>query len=65
VDIPVTHVPAGSGNAFAKTQMEIAGELCKDEESIYLVVKNRLKEFNIVRYEMENRGEPVYSFLAF
>lgn len=28
--IPVTHVPAGSGNAFAKTQMEIAGEECKD-----------------------------------
>lgn len=23
--LPVTHVPAGSGNAFAKTQMELAG----------------------------------------
>jgi diacylglycerol kinase family enzyme len=41
--LPVTHVPAGSGNAFAKTQMEEAGELCKDEESIYLVIKNRTR----------------------
>ena len=29
--IPVTHVPAGSGNAFSKTQATKAGELCKDE----------------------------------
>lgn len=46
--LPVTHVPAGSGNAFAKTQMEIAGEQCKDEESIFLAVKNRRKQFNII-----------------
>ncbi len=27
---PVTHVPAGSGNAFAKYQMTLAGEACED-----------------------------------
>ena len=47
-NIPVSHVPAGSGNAFAKTQMSCAGELCKDEESIYLIIKNNRKRFNIV-----------------
>lgn len=28
--LPVTHVPAGSGNAFAKTQTTMAGEDCDD-----------------------------------
>ena len=29
--VPVTHAPAGSGNAFAKYQMTLAGEACEDE----------------------------------
>ena len=28
--IPVTHVPGGSGNAFAKEQTVLAGEECRD-----------------------------------
>lgn len=28
--IPVTHVPAGSGNAFAKYQTILADEACED-----------------------------------
>lgn len=48
VDIPVTHVPAGSGNAFAKSQTSMAKELCKDEESIFLVLKNRKYKFNVM-----------------
>ena len=48
VDLPVTHVPAGSGNGFAKTQTVNAGELCKDEEAIFLAVKNRVTGFHLI-----------------
>lgn len=48
VDLPITHVPGGSGNAFAKTQTLRAGENCHDEEVIYLAIKNRIGEFNIM-----------------
>ncbi len=46
--IPVTHVPAGSGNAFAKTQTTMAGEDCDDETSIFLVVKGRTTRMNLI-----------------
>ena len=39
--IPVSHVPGGSGNAFAKTQTTLAGEDCSDEVAIFLVIKGR------------------------
>lgn len=45
--IPVTHVPAGSGNAFAKFQMTLAGEACEDEEAIFLAIKGRTKKLNL------------------
>lgn len=47
-DLPVTHVPAGSGNAFAKNQTLRAGELCKNEETIFLVIKNKPCKFNLM-----------------
>lgn len=46
--LPVTHVPAGSGNAFAKYQMTLAGEVCQDEEAIYLAIKGKTKKLNLV-----------------
>ena len=45
--IAVTHVPAGSANAFSKTQTFIAKEACEDYESIYLVVKGNKTTLNI------------------
>ena len=53
VEIPVTHVPAGSGNGFAKTQTVVAKEDCGVEESLFLVIKNRKKAFNLaVNFKM-------------
>lgn len=46
--IPVTHVPAGSGNAFAKTQTQLAEEECCDEVAIFLAVKGRIRQLNLV-----------------
>ena len=45
--VPVTHVPAGSANAFAKYQTVLAGETCGDAEAIYLALKARTKELNL------------------
>jgi diacylglycerol kinase family enzyme len=45
--VPVTHAPAGSGNAFAKYQMTLAGEACEDEEAIFLAVKGKTRKFNL------------------
>lgn len=46
--IPVTHVPAGSGNAFAKYQSQLAKERCEAEVAIYLAVKGRCIKLNLV-----------------
>ena len=46
--LPLAHVPAGSGNAFAKSQTHLAGEECTAEAVMFLLVKGRVKEFNLV-----------------
>jgi sphingosine kinase len=61
--LPVCHVPAGSGNAFSKTQTQAAGEICSTEIAAFLAVKGRTKVFNLWKVELE-KEEPVYSFLS-
>ena len=56
--VPVTHVPAGSGNAFAKYQTVLAGQACQDEEAIYLAVKNRTRKLNLAVILSYNKGIP-------
>ncbi len=46
--LPLAHIPAGSANAFSKTQTHMAGELCKEEEVVFLIVKGRIKKFNLI-----------------
>jgi diacylglycerol kinase family enzyme len=46
--VAVSHVPAGSGNAFAKTQSWLAGEDCTDEIAVFLAVKGRKREFTLM-----------------
>ena len=46
--MPVSHVPAGSGNGISKTQAYNAEEDCTSENSVFLAVKGRTREFNVV-----------------
>ena len=41
------HVPAGSGNGFAKSVLSYANEDCNDESAMFLLVKGRVKKFNV------------------
>ena len=50
--IPVSHVPGGSGNAFAKAQTTLAQEECRDEEAMFLVVKGKTRTMNLVVIEV-------------
>jgi diacylglycerol kinase family enzyme len=50
--IPVSHIPAGSGNAFAKTHTMEAGEECTTEISAFLAVKGKTKPFNAFKVEL-------------
>ena len=45
--IPVSHIPAGSGNAFSKTHTDDAGEDCTTEVAAFLAVKGRIKPYNL------------------
>lgn len=62
--IPVSHVPAGSANAFSKAQTSAAQEFCDTESAVFLAVKGRTKTFNLWRVELEKHPEPIYSFLS-
>lgn len=64
VQIPVVHIPAGSGNAFARTQAQEAGEICGTKENLYLAVKGQTKNFSLTKYTLEKHQEPVYSCLS-
>ena len=47
--VPVTHVPGGSGNAFAKVQISCLGkEECRNLEAMYLAIKGRTHHMNLV-----------------
>ena len=45
--VPVSHIPAGSGNGFAKTQINEAGEECNTQIAVFLAVKGKTKPFNV------------------
>lgn len=60
--VPVTHVPAGSGNAFAKYQMTLAGEECRGEEAIYLAIKGKTRKLNLIVILYTNQAiQPIES----
>jgi diacylglycerol kinase family enzyme len=52
VQIPVVHVPAGSGNAFARTQAQEAGENCGTKENLYMAIKGQTKRFSLTKYTL-------------
>ena len=45
--LPVSHVPGGSGNAFAKMQSELSGEKVGDREAVYLAVKGKIGHLSL------------------
>ena len=46
--LPLAHVPGGSGNGFSQNQAFVAGEECNTESIMFLAVKGKTKDFNIM-----------------
>jgi sphingosine kinase len=62
--VPVSHLPAGSGNAFSKTHTDDAGEECSTESAVFLAVKGKTKAYNVAKVQLQTKAEPIYSFLS-
>lgn len=64
IDIPVCHIPAGSGNAFAATQALAARENVSTKENLYLAIKGQRRKFSLGKMTLETHPEPIYSCLS-
>ena len=61
--IPVIHLPAGSGNAFAKNQAVLANEECGVENNLFVAMKGLTTKISLLELDLEKQEEKLYSML--
>ena len=65
IDIPVGIIPAGSGNALAKTLSHEAGEVdCSPVVAAYLILTGKTRKIDLLEIEFESKEKKTYAFLS-